>query len=206
MSSTNQDSHKGKEKVDEESVTHSQTMENQNKRKAIVLEPDTNAETKNPKSPRKDAGVDESTSSSKEFYPFLLFGFIIDPTKGCQKAFSCVFCRRKFVSPQALSGNKNCQQCEESLRRVVEALHKPRDKVSHGVQGIHLSKIVPYSGGCGYMYGGTDAGESQGPPLQDNPRNDQNIVNQQAIRAEIDLNNDLVSEEASKNIDLNIVP
>ncbi|CAK8543018.1 unnamed protein product [Lathyrus sativus] len=134
MSNTNQDSHKGKKKVNEESLTDSQIMENQNKRKAIALEGDINAETKNSKSPR----IDESTSSSKEFSPFLLFGFIIDPTKGCQKAFSCVICHRKFVSPQALSGSKNCQECEESLKKVVEALNKPRDNVSHGVQGIFI--------------------------------------------------------------------
>ncbi|CAK8543016.1 unnamed protein product [Lathyrus sativus] len=205
MSNTNQDSYKGKEKVNEESVTDSQTMENQNKRKAIALEGDTIAETKNSKSPRIDAGVDESTSSSKEFTPFLLFGFIIDPTKGCQKAFSCSFCRRKFVSPLALSAKQNCQECEESLKKVVEALNKPRDNVSHGVQGIHLSKIVPYPGGCGYIYGGTGAGESQGP-LQDNPQNDQNIVVEEVIGGVIDLNNGLVSGEASKNIDLNIMP
>ncbi|CAK8543019.1 unnamed protein product [Lathyrus sativus] len=134
MSNTNQDSHKGKEKVTEESGTELQTMENQNKRKAIALEADTIAETKNSKSPR----IDESTSSSKEFSPFLLFGFIIDPTKGCQKAFSCIICHRKFISPPALSGSKNCQECEESLKKVVETLKKSRNNASHGVKGIFI--------------------------------------------------------------------
>ncbi|XP_058742203.1 uncharacterized protein LOC131614660 [Vicia villosa] len=205
MSNTNQDSHKGKEKVNEEPITNSQTMENPNKRKTMALKDEPNAETKNSKSPRNNAGVDESTSSSKEFSPFLLFGFIIDPSKGYQKAYSCAFCRRKFVSPQALSGKQNCQECEESLRRVVEALNKPRDNLYYGVQGMRLSKIVPYTGGCGYTYGGNDAGKLQGPVLH-NPQIDQNTVNGQVIRAEIDLNNDLVSEEASKNIDLNLMP
>ncbi|CAI8613771.1 unnamed protein product [Vicia faba] len=198
MSNTNQDSYKGKEKVNEESVTDSQKMENQNKRKTMALE----AETKNSKSPRNNAGVDESTSSSKEFSPFLLFGFIIDPSKKYQKAYSCDFCRRKFVSPQALSRNKNCKECEDSRKKIIEALNKPRYNLSYGVQGIRLSKIVPYPGGCGYIYGGNDAGELLGPVL-DNLQIDQHNVNQQGI----DLNIDLVSEEASKkNIDLNIMP
>ena len=78
MCNTNEN--KGKERVNEESMSNLKMMENQNnvnKRKAIVME-ESHFETKNSKSPQKHIAEEESIDSPKEIPPFLLFGFIVD--------------------------------------------------------------------------------------------------------------------------------
>jgi hypothetical protein len=111
MCNTDRDPNKGKKKVNEN---------NENKRKAIVLvEPD--VETKNSKSLNNgDVGGEESTNSSKEISPFLLFGFIIDPNKRIRHAYSCKFCSRKFINPQALGGHQSCHKMEKRHKKRAE--------------------------------------------------------------------------------------
>jgi hypothetical protein len=111
MCNTDRDPDKGKKKVNEN---------NENKRKAIVLvEPD--VETKNSKSLNNgDVGGEESTNSSKEISPFLLFGFIIDPNKRIRHAYSCKFCSRKFINPQALGGHQSCHKMEKRHKKRAE--------------------------------------------------------------------------------------
>jgi hypothetical protein len=123
MCNTNRDPNKRKEKVNEEPIVNFKTMEiqkNENKRKAIVLaEPDVQA--KNSKSPNNgDAGEEESSNSSKKTSPFILFGFIIDPNNRIKHAYSCNFCSRKFINPQALGGHQNCHKLERRLKQRID--------------------------------------------------------------------------------------
>jgi len=144
---------KGKEKVNEESVDNLKMMENhnnENKRKAIVLE-ESHVETQNSKTPQKDVAEEESTDSSKEISPFLLFGFIVDHRKGIQNAYSCKFCNRKFTSPQALGGHQNSHKLERSLKKRIQAFDKAWINYSNGNQGISLNTITPFHMGCGYQ-------------------------------------------------------
>ncbi|CAJ2669521.1 unnamed protein product [Trifolium pratense] len=146
MCNTNKrDANKGKEKVNEEPIVNFKTMEiqnNDNKRKAIVLvESDV------------DGGEEESTKSSKEMSPFLLFGFIIDPNNGIKHAYSCNFCSRKFISPQALGGHQNCHRQEKRLKKMIEDMNKDWINYLNGNQGlISQNTIIPYHGGYGYQY------------------------------------------------------
>ncbi|KEH21996.1 putative transcription factor C2H2 family [Medicago truncatula] len=147
---------KGKEKVNEESVANLKTGENlnnENKRKAIVLG-ESHIETQNSKTPKKDVAEEESTDSSKEISPFLLFGFIVDLRKGIQKAYSCKFCSRKFTSPHALGGHQNSHKLERSVKEKIQAFNKAWINYSNDNQGISLNNIPPFHMGCGYQYHG----------------------------------------------------
>jgi hypothetical protein len=144
---------KGKEKVNEESVANLKMMENQNKRKANVME-ESHVETQNSRTPQKDVVEEESTDSSKEISPFLLFGFIVDHRKRIQKAYSCKFCSRKFTSPQALGGHQNSHKLERSLKKRIQAFNNAWINYSNGDQGISLNTISPFHMGCGYQYYG----------------------------------------------------
>ncbi|GAU36465.1 hypothetical protein TSUD_166310 [Trifolium subterraneum] len=128
---------------------------NENKRKAIALvEPD--VETKNSKSPNNgDVGEAESTNSSKEISPFLLFGFIVDPNKRIKHAYSCNFCSRKFINPQALGGHQNCHRVEKRLKESAEGMNKYWINYSNGTQRVvSQNTIIPYHGRYGYQYNG----------------------------------------------------
>ncbi|CAL5193170.1 unnamed protein product [Lathyrus oleraceus] len=132
MCNTNHDPNKGKEKLNEESVAK---QTNENKRKVIVLEEKLDAESKSSKCLKNDNGEEKSTNSSKEISPFVLFGFIIDPTKGNRKAYSCKFCSQKFVSPQALGGHQNCHKVERGLQKKNETMNKVWEFFSNGNVG-----------------------------------------------------------------------
>ncbi|KAK2375812.1 zinc finger protein [Trifolium repens] len=97
------------------------------KRKAnMLVESDT--EIKNSMSPNiGDVVEDESTNSSTIFSLFLLFGFIINPRKGIQHAYSCNFCSRKFLTPQALGGHQNSHKLERRIKRRTEASNQGVD-------------------------------------------------------------------------------
>ncbi|WJX63060.1 hypothetical protein P8452_47987 [Trifolium repens] len=165
------------------------------KRKAnMLVESDT--EIKNSMSPNiGDVVEDESTNSSTIFSLFLLFGFIINPRKGIQHAYSCNFCSRKFLTPQALGGHQNSHKLERRIKRRTEASNQ-------GV--VSLNIVTPYHGGYGYQYNEFD-NMIQLPmssnfdarnllvPLQDIPQIDQvindanqSIVSQQATMTEVD--------------------
>jgi hypothetical protein len=146
MCNTDRDPNKGKEKVNEEPVVNFKTVvrNNENKRKAIVLvEPD--VETQNSKTSNNgDAGEEESTHSSKEMSPFLLFGFIIDPNRRMKRAYSCNFCNRKFITPQALGGHQNCHKWEKKFKKRIEDMNNANQGV------VSQNTIIPYHGGYGY--------------------------------------------------------
>ncbi|GAU36468.1 hypothetical protein TSUD_166340 [Trifolium subterraneum] len=174
MCNTDRDPNEGKEKVNEESVVNFKTMEiqkNENKRKAIVLV-ESDVETKNSKSPNNgDAAEEESTNSSKEMSPFLLFGFIVDPNKRIKHAYSCNFCSRKFINPQALGGHQNCHRVERRLKESAEEL-------------LSQNTITPYHMGYGYQYRGYD---NMIPfATSSNFKAGQGIVSPQIIVPEID--------------------
>ncbi|XP_058740114.1 uncharacterized protein LOC131612338 [Vicia villosa] len=139
MCSTNHETNKGKEKMNEDSTAK---QNNAKKRKVIVLEEKTDAESKSSKCHKNDNGEEESTNSPKEASPFVLFGFIIDPTKESRKAYSCNFCNQKFVSPQALGGHQNCHKVERRLQKKNETMNKALEFFSNV--------------GCGYQYCGID--------------------------------------------------
>ncbi|WJX81127.1 hypothetical protein P8452_64047 [Trifolium repens] len=130
MCNTDRDPNKGKKKVNEN---------NENKRKAIVLvEPD--VETKNSKSLNNgDVGGEESTNSSKEISPFLLFGFIIDPNKRIRHAYSCKFCSRKFINPQALGGHQSCHKMEKRHKKRAEDMNNDKETREEEESKIDLS-------------------------------------------------------------------
>jgi hypothetical protein len=115
MCNTDRDPNKGKKKVNVNKTKESQNKEN--KRKAIVLV-ESDVETKI--SNNGDVGGEESTNSSKEISPFLLFGFIIDPNKRIRHAYSCKFCSRKFINPQALGGHQSCHKMEKRHKKRAE--------------------------------------------------------------------------------------
>ncbi|CAK8542903.1 unnamed protein product [Lathyrus sativus] len=212
MCNTNHDPNKGKEKLNEESVA----KQNNEKRKVIVLEEKSDAESKSLKCLKNDNGEEKSTTSSKEISPFVLFGFIIDPTKGNRKAYSCNFCSQKFVSPQALGGHQNRHKVERKLHKKNETINEAWEIFSNG------------NVGCEYQYYEFDimnqhaAGSSSFDAwdLHHFQHRDQNTVNQQITMTEIDFglvseggaNSDADNEhkdtqeeeEASKNVDLNL--
>jgi hypothetical protein len=152
MCNTNEN--KGKEKVNEESISNLKMMKNQNnvnKRKAIVME-ESHFETKNSKSPQKDIVEEESIDSPKEIPPFLLFGFIVDQRKGIQNAYSCKFCSRKFTTPRALGGHQSSHKFERSLvKKRIQAFNEAWINYSNGNQGISLNTATPFHMGCGYQ-------------------------------------------------------
>ncbi|CAI8613672.1 unnamed protein product [Vicia faba] len=209
MCDTNHDSNKGKEKANEESGTNPRMEENQNnenKRKVRASEEEPDVEFKN------NFGEEDS--------PFLLFGFIIDPTKGNQKAYSCNFCSKKFVTPQALGGHQHCHKSERKLKKNNETMNKAWEIFSNG------------NVGPGYQYyefdilnqhvvgsPSFDAHDLHGSTLQHIPEINQDTVSRQVPMTEIEFG--LVSEggadsnvalehkvtqeeEASKNTDLNL--
>ncbi|WJX57787.1 hypothetical protein P8452_43310 [Trifolium repens] len=97
------------------------------KRKAIVLAV-SHIEIKNSMSLNAgNDGEDASTNSFKKSSPFLLFGFIIDPNKGIQHAYSCNFCSRKFLTRQALGGHQNFHKLERRVKKRTEASNQRMD-------------------------------------------------------------------------------
>ncbi|PNX74500.1 zinc finger protein [Trifolium pratense] len=175
------------------------------KRKAIVLA-ESDIEINDSMSPNiGDAGEDESTNSSKKNSPFLLFGFIIDPHKGIQHAYSCNFCSRKFLTPQALGGHQNSHKLERRLKKRTGAMNTDSINHANSNQGVvSLNTVTPYHGAYGYQYNEFN-NMIQLPvslnfdarnflvPLQDIPKTDevindadQSIVRQQATMTEVD--------------------
>ncbi|XP_045797236.1 zinc finger protein 2-like [Trifolium pratense] len=157
MCNTDHDPNKGKEKVNEEPIVTFKTIgiqNNENKRKAIVL---VESETNNLKSPTNADAGEESSNSSKEISPFLLFGFIIDPNKRIRHGYSCNFCSRKFINPQALGGHQNCHKLERRLKKRAEDINKNWINYLNGTQRmVSQNTIIPYHGGYGYPYNGYD--------------------------------------------------
>ncbi|KAK2413552.1 zinc finger protein [Trifolium repens] len=156
MCNIDRDPNKGKEKVNEEPIVNFKTMEiqkNENKRKAIVLA-ESDVHAKNSKSPNNgNAGEKESTNSSKDTSPFILFGFIIDPKNRMKHAYSCNFCSRKFINPQALGGHQNSHKLERRLKKRIDNMKIDWINYSNGNQGVaSQNTIIPYHGGYGYQY------------------------------------------------------
>jgi hypothetical protein len=113
------------------------------KRKAIVLAV-SHIEIKNSMSLNAgNDGEDASTNSFKKSSPFLLFGFIIDPNKGIQHAYSCNFCSRKFLTRQALGGHQNFHKLERRVKKRTEASNQGM---------VSLNTVTPNHGGHGYQY------------------------------------------------------
>ncbi|XP_058742179.1 zinc finger protein 1-like [Vicia villosa] len=73
---------------------------------------------------KEEPNVESKKNFHKQNFPFLLFGFIIDPTKRNQKAYSCNFCSKKFVTPQAKGGHQNCHKSERKLKKNNETIKK----------------------------------------------------------------------------------
>jgi hypothetical protein len=121
MCNTDRDPNKGKKKVNVNKTNESQNKEN--KRKAIVL---------------VESDV-ESTNSSKEISPFLLFGFIIDPNKRIRHAYSCKFCSRKFINPQALGGHQSCHKMEKRHKKRAEDMNNDKETREEEESKIDLS-------------------------------------------------------------------
>ncbi|GAU48644.1 hypothetical protein TSUD_405910 [Trifolium subterraneum] len=140
------------------------------KRKAIVLV-ESDSEIKNSMSANiGDAGEDELTNSSKKISPFLLFGFIIDPHKGIQHAYTCNFCSRKFLTPQALGGHQNSHKLERRLKKRIETINTDSINHANSNQGVvSLNAVTPCHGIDEVI---NDAGQS--------------IVSRQATMTEVD--------------------
>ncbi|XP_058742180.1 uncharacterized protein LOC131614639 [Vicia villosa] len=200
---------KGKEKVNKESVTNLKTMESQqNKKKQKGMA-------------EEESNVQSKKNFCEEIFPFLLFGFIIDPTKGNQKAYSCNFYSRKFITPQAKGGHQNCHKSERKLKKNNETMKKAWELFSNG---NHVR--------CQYQYYEFDimnqkaigsssfnAQDLHCTTLEHIPHIDQDNVSRQVTMTENDF--DLVSEggvdsnvdhehkvthkeETSKDTDLNL--
>ncbi|CAI8613671.1 unnamed protein product [Vicia faba] len=190
MCNTNHDPNKGKEKLNEETVAK---QNNENKRKVTVLEEKPVAKSKSSKCHKNDTGEEESTNSSKEISPFVLFGYIIDPTKGNRKAYPCNFCTQKFVSPQALGGHQNCHKLERRLQKKNETMNKVREifsNMGHGYQNSGIDREILHA---------TESSSFDAWILHYVQHINQNIVNEQVTMTEIDFG--LVSE-AGANIDV----
>jgi hypothetical protein len=83
--------------------------------------------------------------------PFLLFGFIIDPNRRMKHAYSCNFCSRKFITPQALGGHQNCHKWEKNFKKRIEDMNNDWINNANGNQGVvSQNTIIPYHGGYGY--------------------------------------------------------
>ena len=197
---------KRKKKVNEESVANLKMMENhnnENKQKAIMLE-ESHVETQNSKTPQKDVAEEESTDSSKEISPFLLFGFIVDHKKVIKNAYSCKFCSRKFTSPQALGGHQSSHKLERSLKKKI--------------QGISLNTITPFHMRRGYQYYGFNnmiqnagssnfyAGNLYGalqhiPEIDEANEADQSIMNQKVTMSKIEVGKVLEGGALSDEVD-----
>lgn len=102
-----------KESESEEMVEQDPSMEKQNNGKETLM------------GGNSEEGIGEaSTNSTKESSPILLFGFIINPAKGKQKAgYSCDICHKTFLTPQALGGHQNGHKWERDLKRGIQTIN-----------------------------------------------------------------------------------
>ncbi|KAJ1376104.1 Zinc finger C2H2-type [Sesbania bispinosa] len=155
-----------KEMVEQDPIMENQNIENgvlmgeeeepkqnQDKQKVIILgESNASEDSKNSKIDSKEGGED-STNYPKESSPLLLFGFIIDPTKGNQKAaYSCGFCNKSFVTPQALGGHQNGHKWERNLKQGIQAINIARGRSScYDFSSPTLPSYEPFSGGLNPM-------------------------------------------------------
>nr|XP_027188903.1 uncharacterized protein LOC113785869 [Cicer arietinum] len=147
MSSTNQDPNKENEKVNED-----QSQNNENETAMIVVE--------EPRANQNQEIVvvdEESINSSKEISPILLFGYIVDPSRGIQQGYSCNFCSRVFLNPQALGGHQNCHKWERNLKKRILAMNRAwKRNIKKGVNfnnSIKQPYFQRYGGGHHQYYG-----------------------------------------------------
>jgi hypothetical protein len=68
-------------------------------------------------------------------------------------AYSCNFCSRKFINPQALGGHQNSHKLERRLKQRIDNMKIDWINYSNGNQGVaSQNTIIPYHGGYGYQY------------------------------------------------------